>query len=468
MIDTLNPVSIADYYLPRQLVPAIQTLGEIPKQGREAFMGIGFLDIAKYSFLTKFLSPRENRVLLDGLFTSLFWTIRRNGGFLNKIDGDSMMFHFGGDIDPQTKGRNDEKTKGYIARKTFFTCVEIQRAALLFNRGFDQFTFEEVDEETKNILQESFYIMNELRTNKELSHALDAFFQIRIRIGAACGTVILCNIGPPGARKLDILGSPVIEAKRMESAAPIGGLRISKELFDLLDKQSVTESYYGRFIKEARQVDGMFQNLRKDEVFGYKKILLKNKHNAEYESYSVQVNPALPESISAQIELLLNKGRSGTEEIIGIIESNSENETIVEAVEQTLRSKGVKIRKELILKDLFPSRYMKIAEHFKSNPQKTAAYIRARYSLAQIISSLIRQQHRNELKSTIIADNIPFGTYDQYMKEYRNSLRTFRTEKIYADFLDLRLTYHSFPLIKARLRAAILEYQYQNLDLEEL
>ena len=59
-------------------------------------------------------------------------------------------------------------------------------------------------------------------------------FQIRIRIGANIGEVMIGNFGPSGAKHWDIVGLPVINAKRMEATAPIGGLRISSEFFDIL------------------------------------------------------------------------------------------------------------------------------------------------------------------------------------------------------------------------------------------
>ena len=87
---------IEEYYLPRQLVDAILDLGAIPESSVETHVGIGFLDIADYSFISKFLSPQENQVVLNGLFSALAWVLRRHGGYLNKIEGDSFMFISGG------------------------------------------------------------------------------------------------------------------------------------------------------------------------------------------------------------------------------------------------------------------------------------------------------------------------------------------------------------------------------------
>ena len=48
------------------------------------------------------------------------------------------------------------------------------------------------------------------------------------------------NFGPEGAKQWDVIGVPVIKAKRMESTAPVGGYRISEELFEILDAEQFT------------------------------------------------------------------------------------------------------------------------------------------------------------------------------------------------------------------------------------
>ncbi|MDA3852245.1 MAG: hypothetical protein PF447_13395, partial [Spirochaetaceae bacterium] len=47
---------IENYYLPSQLIQAIIDSGEIPDTSTESQVGIGFLDIADYTYLSKFLS----------------------------------------------------------------------------------------------------------------------------------------------------------------------------------------------------------------------------------------------------------------------------------------------------------------------------------------------------------------------------------------------------------------------------
>ena len=64
---------IEEFYLPKQLVDAIFDLGEIPKYSIVTHIGIGFIDIADYTYISKFLSPNENQSVLNGLYPSR-WT----------------------------------------------------------------------------------------------------------------------------------------------------------------------------------------------------------------------------------------------------------------------------------------------------------------------------------------------------------------------------------------------------------
>ncbi|MDC7240639.1 MAG: adenylate/guanylate cyclase domain-containing protein, partial [Spirochaetales bacterium] len=218
---------IERFYLPRHLVNAITEIGAIPNDSEEAIVGIGFLDIADYTFLSKFLSPNENQTVLNGLYSAFNWVLNKHGGYLNKLEGDSLMFQYGGPIDPNVRGLNDAEAEHYIAKELFYTCIELQRVCILFNQANDKFLYSEEEGTTKEEILKAFDIIRGLRNNEFLSPSINALFQIRIRIGASIGKVMIGNFGPEGSKHWDVIGMPVINAKRMESTAPIGGVRIS-------------------------------------------------------------------------------------------------------------------------------------------------------------------------------------------------------------------------------------------------
>jgi adenylate cyclase len=215
---------IENYYIPTQLINAITDIGEIPKTSTEALIGIAFLDIADYTYLSKFLSSKENHIFLNGLYAAFHWVIQKHGGYLNKIEGDSIMFHYGGPIDPATKDKEPEVVRKHIARELFLTCVELQRICNLFNKANESILNIINETEARETVKQAYDIISSLRNNEELSVSMNALFQVRIRIGASIGEVTIGNFGPQGARQWDVIGVPVIDAKRMETSSPAGDL----------------------------------------------------------------------------------------------------------------------------------------------------------------------------------------------------------------------------------------------------
>ena len=49
--------SIEEFYLPKHLVQAIYAIGRIPDHSSEGLVGVGFIDIADYTHLSRYLSP---------------------------------------------------------------------------------------------------------------------------------------------------------------------------------------------------------------------------------------------------------------------------------------------------------------------------------------------------------------------------------------------------------------------------
>lgn len=145
---------IENYYLPKQLVEAIVENGSIPEESEQCVVGIGFIDIADYSFLSKFLTPMENQIVLNGLYASFSWVLQQHGGYLNKIEGDSLMFHYGGNIDPKIRDLDSDEAEKYIAQELFYTCIHMQRVAFLFNDANDSFLYGSDNEDINKQVEE--------------------------------------------------------------------------------------------------------------------------------------------------------------------------------------------------------------------------------------------------------------------------------------------------------------------------
>ena len=463
---TRNPESelqfrkaIEEYYLPKQLVDAIFELGEIPKYSITTQIGIGFIDVADYTYISKFLSPNENQAVLNGLYTALNWVIRRHGGYLNKIEGDSIMFHFGGLTDPKIRGMSDEESVTYISRELFYTCVEMQRVVGLFNQANDKFIYEETDEETREALQRAFEIIGTMRTSLELSAAFNALFQIRVRIGANIGEVTLGNFGPSGARQWDIIGLPVIDAKRMETTAPVGGLRISEQLFRVLKKNGIVSAYYQRFRREAAALFSSFRNITLDELFKNSQVTLREKKGVQFNTFSVQVSPGLPEAIMNQVILLLEKGGYGADRIVEFLQYYRGNKFVIEAIENAFSNHGILVRKEHLLKIVYPKKYDAFLKKLKGDKEKTAKYIRKEYSLIELFEKLSEYQDRINAPDNYKAFQPQFTNYDQYMDHQTGIMnRMFRLRE--RSELNRMYFYEVvFPLVFKSIRTSIIDYQ---------
>ncbi len=458
---------IEEYYLPKQLVDAILDMGQIPEKTEEYLVGVGFIDIADYTFLSKFLSPNENQTILNGLYAAFNHVLNRHGGYLNKIEGDSLMFHFGGSIDPNIKGLDRKDEERYIARELFFTCVEMQRVAFLFNQANDRFLYDE-DKTTHDAVKKAFEIISSMRNSNELSQAINAYFQIRIRIGANIGEATMGNFGPEGAKQWDIIGSPVIRAKRMESTAPIGGFRITEELYNILEENGIVEEYYRRFKREAEALFGTFKNITRDELFSYSRVILKDKRNELLNSYSIQVNPGLPEALMNQVDSLMNKGDEGAARIIELLKYYRGNRFVINGLESALQRRGVHFRKGDILNLLSPRHYRKVAERHSNDTEETNKAIEKEYSLFNLFELLGRLQDTVNRDITQDQPEFSFTSYEQYTQsliQWMDYEIKQREKQVYQRtyFYD-----YVFPLLFYSIKASLLEVQQQASEVTEV
>lgn len=455
---------IEEYYLPRQLVEAIFENGEIPSRSVVQTVGIGFIDIADYSYLSRFLSPDENQALLNGLYAAFNAVLRRYGGYLNKIEGDSLMFHYGGLVDASVRNMSEDEAVYSIAARLFYSCVEMQRVCLLFNRADDRFLEEHRTEQDGEMLQRAFDIMERMRGDMGISESLKAFFQIRIRIGAHIGTVTLGNFGPAGARQWDVVGEPVITAKRMETTAPIGGFRMSLEMFETLEQTGIVEEYLKRFRKEADDLNSAYKRIQPNELFREQAVTIREKKNVAFKTISVQVHPDLPETIADQVSVLLLNGEQGADRILELLKYYRGNQYVVDAVENALVRIGVGLRKAPMIRAIFPSTYAKIVRRGFSS-EELDRELNSAFSLVEIFHKLGEYQDALKDPDQQVSIDASFSTYEQYIQQCRKAIeqqyaRTKRIAIQRAYFFNV-----VYPLVFESMRAGILEYFYLSKEL---
>ncbi|MDC7223043.1 MAG: adenylate/guanylate cyclase domain-containing protein [Spirochaetales bacterium] len=464
--------NIESYYLPSQLINAISEIGSIPETSTETLVGIAFLDIADYTYLSKFLSSKENHIFLNGLYSAFNWVIKKHGGYLNKIEGDSIMFHYGGPIDPNVKDKDGEGTRKYIARELFLTCVELQRICSLFNKANESILTIINDAEAQETVKAAYEIISSLRNNEELSHSMNALFQVRIRIGASIGEVTIGNFGPDGARQWDVIGVPVIDAKRMESSAPAGGLRISSDYYHILESIGTLEQYYRRFQREATVHRSVYSQVSLEDVFDSHTIYIRGKKVSRYETYSVQVNPQLPEDTVEQIRLLLTKGEYGVDRILELLKYYRGNHFVMNKVEALCKELNVRVRKHEILKLLQPPLYEKILKKYKKAKdanKRAIEEIERKYSLFDLARILGKLQDALKFRDeSDLNSHVDFISYEQYMGRKskltegwfsNNKSPTFKTYYYYNVI---------YPLFFTHIKSSMLEYQASLDEIEEL
>ncbi len=457
---------IEEFYLPRQLVDSILEIGGIPRTSVVSTMGVAFMDIADYTFISKFLSPQENQDVLNGLYTAFNSVLKRHGGYLNKIEGDSLMFHYGGVIDPNIRNMTDEEAVRYIARELFYTCIEMQRVCLQFNQANDRFLTDTANPETREVLTRAFEIIANLRSSIEVSSSFNALFQIRIRIGANIGDVTIGNFGPDGAKQWDIIGLPVIEAKRMEATAPVGGLRISEGFFQILERSGVVDSYYQRFRKEAQALFGYYRGLSKEDLFRFSTVTLKDKKDAEFRTYSIEVNPGLPENIRDLVTLLLERGEAGADRIVSLLQYYRGNRFVIQAVEDLFSVKGVGLRKDFMFKTIYPRKYEALMGRFQNDAAAVAETISRDFSLFFLLEGLGRYQDTVKRDTSGTSADRGYQSYEQSIAAASKRLHaTYEARKRW--MVQNSYFYNVvFPLVFEAVRSSVIEYQNRLETLE--
>ena len=378
------------------------------------------------------------------------------------------MFQYDGNINTRAREINDSGAlRSYIARELFFTCVEMQRVSVLFNNADLQFLDDAATPEDHEVLQRAFAIMQRLRSDDAVANPLAAMFQVRIRIGANLGEAQIGNFGPKGARQWDVIGIPVIDAKRMESTAPVGGLRISRAYYDVLVQNGIIDEYYQQFRREARAAGSRYAEIERDELFLLKQVVLREKSNAHYETCSIQVNPSLPEQIATQVRALIAFGRYGADRIADLIKYYRGNRYVIDAIEDELTDIGVHLRRCEAYRLMSSRRYTCRLQQCGNDKDVLESVLSKQFSLYDLLQMLGRFQDvigRSEADTQVV----PYSSYPDYVSSvWEERLEHYRAFKAAT---ERRAYFHSvvFPLVFASICAAILEYQVSTETLEAL
>jgi adenylate cyclase len=345
----------------------------------------------------------------------------------------------------------------------------MQRVCVLFNQANDRFLAEHTSPETRAVLEKAFVIISNLRKSLDVSSSINALFQIRIRIGANIGEVTIGNFGPDGAKQWDIVGLPVIDAKRMETTAPIGGLRISENLYRVLEDTGVVDEYYRRFKREAEALFGHYKDITKEELFRFSQVKIRDKKNAQFNTYSIQVNPGLPESVAEQVELLLMKERRGAERILELLQYYRGNRFILRAIEDLFVRKGIRIRKDYIFRVINPRKYRVLMDRLNSDRDAVRAFLDSEYSVYDLFSQLGRYQDVvKKDQEHEASESTEFSGYDSFLQmETRRITREYKRKR--ATMLRSAHFYNIvYPLVITSIFSSILEYQTEVSGVEEL
>ncbi len=126
-------------------------------------------------------------------------------------------------------------------------------------------------------------------------------------------------------------------------------------------------------------------------------MILKDKKNVTFRTYSVQVNPSLPESIQEQIGLLLYKGDIGAEKIVELVQYYRGNRHVIRAIEDLFKQKNIFIRKGKIIFYMFPKRYRQLVRKMDNDPSKFEAYAERKYQLFDLMRALGNYQDQLKL-----------------------------------------------------------------------
>jgi hypothetical protein len=263
---------------------------------------------------------------------------------------------------------------------------------------------------------------------------------------------------------------PVINAKRMEATAPVGGLRISDEFYKILDKANVINDYYDRFKREAFVMASVYKNIKKDELFAFREVTIREKKGASYKTYSVQVNPALPEALARQVDSLLDHGELGASRILEFIQYYRGNRYVMDSIEALFLRKGIRLRRNEMLELIHPRRFKELGGKATKEHNDLERDIEGNYSLFELFQFMDKYQDIVQTNQNS-EESEDFVSYDQSMgKQHARIMQDYEKKK----FLIVQRTYFFdvvLPLVYLSIKHSILEHQlheHEALEVEVL
>jgi adenylate cyclase len=194
----LPPHTIGEIQQSPGLIPHLLT-------GRRRELAILYVDMQDFSPFCQKADPLEIQRVLREYRTSLTDILRAHGGTLDKYTGDEIMAFFG-DADPD--GGDDDRERVRVER----------RAANAVRAGL--------------AIQRAMWELNETwRREGRATHD--------VRVGITTGPVTIGNFGTDTLWQYGIVGSEVNKGKRLEGAAPPGGILLSRRTYSLACNQKV-------------------------------------------------------------------------------------------------------------------------------------------------------------------------------------------------------------------------------------
>jgi len=206
--ERLKFLSVLGAVLPPHTIEAIrQSPDRIPRllAGRQRELSLLFADVQGFTDFCERAEPMEIQRVLRECREALTDILLRSGGTLEKYTGDEVMAFFG-DAEPEDGGPEQEEAR-----------VERQ-AANAVRAGLA-------------IQQEMRALNDRWQRQGRAAHA--------VRVGIHTGMVAVGNFGTEQLWDYGVVGAEVNKAKRIEGAAPAGGLMLSKRTYALARQHGV-------------------------------------------------------------------------------------------------------------------------------------------------------------------------------------------------------------------------------------